>query len=324
MAKRFDLKRIDTRKLVYTAFFCALGVLLPQVMHALGAGPVFLPMHIPVLLCGLVCGIAYGAIAGLVSPLLSFLIFSMPPPLVLPLMMLELPVYGLSAGLLYKKLKLPLFVSLPAAMIAGRIAYALMFWFLLLGNTAPFAPGTTVWAAVSMAVVTGLPGIVIQLVLIPLLINSHSLKYIWHVTHFKDSQALSAAKKKITDGEAKYIIVKRGKLIHERSETGIKSALDVLENHGEILKDSLVADKIVGKAAAAVFVTGGVKYVFGFVMSRAARDFLIENGIKTEYLTLTDVIKNRAGDGVCPVEQSVLNLSVPEECLRAVREKLAE
>ena len=65
------MKNQKTKPLVLAALFLALGVVFPQLFHAIGAGPVFLPMHIPVLLCGLICGWQYGGICGLVVPLLS-------------------------------------------------------------------------------------------------------------------------------------------------------------------------------------------------------------------------------------------------------------
>lgn len=50
------MKKPTTRDLILAALFVALGLLLPVMFHAIGAGPVMLPMHIPVLLCGFICG----------------------------------------------------------------------------------------------------------------------------------------------------------------------------------------------------------------------------------------------------------------------------
>ena len=73
------MKKPTTRDLILAALFVALGLLLPVMFHAIGAGPVMLPMHIPVLLCGFICGWQYGAICGLIVPLLSSVITGMPP-----------------------------------------------------------------------------------------------------------------------------------------------------------------------------------------------------------------------------------------------------
>ena len=85
------MKMSPVKKIVLTALFTALCVVLPMAFHSIpNAGSIFLPMHIPVLLCGLVCGWAYGGLCGLVGPLLSSVMTSMPPAAVLPGMMVEI------------------------------------------------------------------------------------------------------------------------------------------------------------------------------------------------------------------------------------------
>lgn len=155
-----------TKKMVLCAVCIALCVVVPMAFHAIpNAGTVFLPMHLPVLLCGMMCGWPFGGICGLLGPLLSSLTTQMPPAAMLPGMMVECCVYGAVAGLLMKhirtgRLYLDLYLSLVPAMLAGRIISGI-------AKALIFAPGTslTAWATVSF--VTGLPGIAIQLVLIP-------------------------------------------------------------------------------------------------------------------------------------------------------------
>ena len=122
-------------------------------------------MHIPVLLCGLICGWPYGGVCGLVGPLLSSLITSMPPMAMLPSMMVECCVYGLVSGLLMKYVRTKfavadLYISLISAMLAGRLVAGLANAWIFTTGAAPFA-----WVTTSL--VTGIPGIVIQLVLMP-------------------------------------------------------------------------------------------------------------------------------------------------------------
>lgn len=155
------------RNMVFAALCVAIGLALPQAMHSIPeAGRVFLPMHIPVLLCGLLCGSLWGFGCGLLTPILSSLLFSMPPAPYLPGMVLELATYGLVAGLLYRKFKLNVYVSLVSAMILGRVVYGLM-------NAAIFLSGGNEY---SLAVfftslfIKALPGIVIQIALLPLLV----------------------------------------------------------------------------------------------------------------------------------------------------------
>ena len=94
-----------TKNMITTALCIALGLVLPSAFHLVGAGSVFLPMHIPVLLCGLLCGWQYGAVCGGIVPLLSSVVTGMPPIFpTAPAMMLELCAYGCLTGLLYRQL----------------------------------------------------------------------------------------------------------------------------------------------------------------------------------------------------------------------------
>ena len=158
------------KRTVLSALFIALCVVLPIAFHSIpNAGTVFLPMHIPVLICGLVCGWPYGLLCGLMGPVLSSLITGMPPAAVLPSMMVECAVYGLVSGLVLQflrtgKLNADLYIALISAMLAGRVAAGVT-------KALIFSPDITMSAWSATSFVTALPGILIQLVLIPLLVN---------------------------------------------------------------------------------------------------------------------------------------------------------
>ncbi len=160
----------QVKKAIITAVCMALCVVLPLAFHAVpNAGSIYLPMHIPVLLCGLICGWSFGLACGIVGPLLSSLLTGMPPAAVLPAMVIELAVYGIVAGLgmalvRTKKLSADLYISLIAAMLTGRIVAGV-------AKALIFAAGSTTMAAWATSYfVTGLPGIVIQLILIPAIV----------------------------------------------------------------------------------------------------------------------------------------------------------
>ncbi len=89
------------------------------------------------------------------------------------------------------------------------------------------------------------------------------------------------------------------------------------------LSDFCAADAIVGKAVASMFVKSGIVAVYASVMSKAAYDYLKSHGIYAEYGTLVDVIANRQGTGSCPMEEAVKDLSNPNECFVALKNKLA-
>ena len=163
------MKLSYAKKLVYTAVCAALCVVLPMAFHTIqNAGSIFLPMHIPVLLCGLMCGWPYGLICGILGPLLSSLLTSMPPAAMLPSMMVECAAYGCVTGLMMKfvhtkKPVADLYISMVTAMAVGRVLAGL-------AKSLIFSPGTAPFAWVTTSLVTGIPGIIIQLVLIPLVV----------------------------------------------------------------------------------------------------------------------------------------------------------
>ena len=163
------MKLSPIKRLTLSALCIALCVVLPMAFHVIpNAGSVMLPMHIPVLLCGLVCGWQYGLLCGLLGPLVSSVLTGMPPAAILPGMMVECGMYGCVGGLMMERIRTgslyaDLYISLPVAMLAGRILSGIAKALIL-------APGTsfTAWATASF--VTALPGISIQLILIPSLI----------------------------------------------------------------------------------------------------------------------------------------------------------
>ena len=157
------------KRLTSTALCIALCVVVPMAFHEIPtAGAVMLPKHIPVLLCGLVCGWQYGLLCGILGPLVSSVMTGMPPAAMLPGMMVECGMYGCVGGLLMERIRTgslyaDLYICLPAAMLAGRVISGVVKALIL-------TPGLsfTAWATASF--VTALPGISIQLILLPTLI----------------------------------------------------------------------------------------------------------------------------------------------------------
>lgn len=164
------MKMTSVTKSVTTAVLMALCVVLPMTLHFIpNAGVLLSPMHLPVLLCGLICGWPFGLLCGLTGPILSSLISGMPPmgP-VLYGMIIELGVYGLVTGILMKfvrtgKLVADLYISLVTAMLAGRIVGGL-------AKALVFSAGSYSFKAWATAYfVSSLPGIILQLLLVPVL-----------------------------------------------------------------------------------------------------------------------------------------------------------
>ena len=162
----------QVKRLVYSAMCLALCLVLPFLTGQIPeVGSMLLPMHIPVLLCGFLCGAGWGAAVGFTAPLLRHLLFGMPPMPGCISMAFELATYGLVVGLLHKKMGKSMkgvYVSLICAMVAGRLVWgaAQMAIMGLNGGSFPFS------AFVAGAFTSAIPGIVLQLVLIPVLVRA--------------------------------------------------------------------------------------------------------------------------------------------------------
>ncbi len=167
---RIYVKRMKAAplKLTYAALCLALCIILPFFTGQIPAiGAMLSPMHIPVLLCGFLCGAPYGLIVGFVAPLLRGSIFGMPALMPTGISMaFELATYGALTGILYRvfpKKPLYVYVSLILAMIGGRITFGI-FRFILMGiNGTEFS--LALW--ISGTVTGSIPGIIIQILLIP-------------------------------------------------------------------------------------------------------------------------------------------------------------
>jgi len=168
------LTYIDIRSYALTVVFVLLAVFTPWVFHQFHlAGPTFLPMHIFVLAAGLLFGWRAGLVVGLFTPLASYAISGMPVLAILPQIVVELSVYGLVAGILRERFNLRVIWSLIGAVIAGRLALLLVVSIIYLGREvySPLGVGANPLAVLWAVIKLGWPGIVIQLVSIPLIMK---------------------------------------------------------------------------------------------------------------------------------------------------------
>lgn len=157
------------KTLTLSAMFLALGLVLPFFTGQIPQiGSMLLPMHLPVFLCGLICGWQYGAVVGFIVPLLRSVLFGMPP--LFPTatsMAFELMTYGLVVGLLYSRSRWQciraLYRCLLLAMLAGRAVWGVV-QAVLLGLT---GSALTLQVFMASAFLNAIPGIIIQLILIP-------------------------------------------------------------------------------------------------------------------------------------------------------------
>ncbi len=165
------MKNKNLLRLTFSGMFLALSLVLPFLTGQIPQiGQMLCPMHIPVLLCGFICGAPWGAAVGLIAPPLRFLLFGMPP--IMPTgiaMAFELAVYGFASGILYKllpKKNAYIYIELIVSMIIGRVVWGLATLAVMGLQDGKFGLAEF-WAG---AVTRALPGIVLQIVIIPLLI----------------------------------------------------------------------------------------------------------------------------------------------------------
>ena len=168
---RRGLNALRVRRLTYAALYLAIALVLPFITGQIPEiGAMLCPMHIPVLLCGFMCGWPWGMAVGLIAPLLRGVLFGMPalfPTAVA--MAFELAVYGGVAGILYRILprkKWAVYVALATAMVAGRLVWGAVQ--LMLAGLAGYEFTAALFFA--GAITNAIPGIILQLVLIPLIV----------------------------------------------------------------------------------------------------------------------------------------------------------
>ena len=160
----------NVKKLTLTAMFMALGLVLPFLTGQIPQiGSMLLPMHIPVFFCALICGWQWATPMALVLPVLRSLLFGMPPMYPGAIAMaFEFAAYAFAAGFIYACVKkqnlLTLYISIIAAMICGRVVWGIAQVILLGLNGKAF----TFAAFLAGAVTNAIPGIILQLILIPL------------------------------------------------------------------------------------------------------------------------------------------------------------
>lgn len=164
---------LKIRKLVLASLFLALCLILPFFTGQIPQiGSMLLPMHLPVLLCGFLVGWPYALAVGFIAPVLRSIFFGMPPMFPTAIgMAFEMATYGVVCGVLYSRTQHTLahiYGILITAMIAGRVVWGCA-QFAMLGFSATAFPFSTF---LSGALLTAIPGIVLQLILIPTLVKA--------------------------------------------------------------------------------------------------------------------------------------------------------
>ena len=165
------MKNNSLIKMIYAAMFLAMSYVMPFLTGQIPeVGSMLCPMHIPVLLCGFICGWPWGLAVGFIAPLLRSLTLGMPPLFPTAVCMaFELAAYGAASGLMHKilpKKKISIYGSLFIAMLIGRIVWGCAMLICTGINGGAF----TLAAFFAGAVTNAIPGIIAQIVLVPVIV----------------------------------------------------------------------------------------------------------------------------------------------------------
>ena len=165
------MKKTDIKKMTLSAMFLALAFVMPFLTGQIPqVGSMLCPMHIPVLLCGFFCGAPWGLVVGFLAPLFRSFVLGMPPMFPTAFCMaFELAAYGFVAGWLHNKLpkrKANVYVLLLSAMVIGRIVWGIVMFGCMGFDVSQFG----FKAFLAGAVLNAVPGIIVQVILIPILV----------------------------------------------------------------------------------------------------------------------------------------------------------
>lgn len=115
-------------------------------------------------------------------------------------------------------------------------------------------------------------------------------------------------------------VIRNGETLRSFHQRGVSDLWRLLQEEPALLRGAFVADKVVGKGAAALMAAGGVRGLFARTVSRPALELLAASGIPVMYETVVEHIINRAGNDICPVERLCAGARTPEECLPRIGE----
>ena len=117
-------------------------------------------------------------------------------------------------------------------------------------------------------------------------------------------------------------VIRKGDAVRFFYRRGIRDLYDLLSCEAEALDGAFVADKVVGKGAAALMILGGVSGVYARVASRSALELFEKAGVEVQCAAVVPHIIDRAGTGMCPVERRCADSDTPQQCLAQIEEFL--
>lgn len=118
-------------------------------------------------------------------------------------------------------------------------------------------------------------------------------------------------------------IIYKDNIIYKSKDRGVKPLLDLVNKSIKVNGYNSI-DKVIGKAAAFLYIILGVNNIYAEIISEPAYKLLIENNISIKYETLVPFIINRQKNGRCPMEEAVLNITDKNKALAAINKRILE
>lgn len=133
-------------------------------------------------------------------------------------------------------------------------------------------------------------------------------------------------KKMLHEGNHSLVIRTNTDEIFTFDGRGISDLLQLLHESPDLLGGAQVADKVVGKAAAALMILGGIKAIFADTISETALQLFASAApeVDVTYNNKVEYIINRTKTGWCPMELACKDATTPKECLGNIKAKLGE
>lgn len=136
--------------------------------------------------------------------------------------------------------------------------------------------------------------------------------------------AVEKAKKLIRENRAECVVVRDGSIAAVERGRGVSPLLNIYDTRKEVMKNAVIADKVIGRAAAFVIIKGGASAVYGRITSEDAVKLLSEHKIPVTYDLLVPHILNQKRNGLCPLEDSVKDTDSADIALESMRKRISE
>lgn len=128
----------------------------------------------------------------------------------------------------------------------------------------------------------------------------------------------------IKQNKASCVLVKDGKIVHIEIGMGISPILYSYMTYPDLFEGATIVDKIVGKAATVISILGKANEIVGLTMSDSAIEYLLNKNSSFRFVNYVQKIQNRTRTGICPIEQSVMDIDDPAEAFLALLNRLQD